>query len=208
MTQVPLVSAGDALSALSRVVVATHHRDQLAQQVAELAVVAIPGATGASVTLVSGGAIHAAAFAGAGIIALDERLGALGSGPALHAARTGTLVGLRETANSPLYPLYAAAAAEVGITSVLCIGLPVAGRAIGALTLSCTGRPHELASGSITLATVFARYAAVALASAARCDDARSELKQRCAAPAPRATVDLTEDVVTRDHVDLQDAIT
>jgi GAF domain-containing protein len=134
-------------------------------RVADLARRALPGAAGASVTLVEGDRAYTAAFTGQLALALDETQYADGHGPCLEVAQSSGTVAVPDMAAETRWPGFARRALAGGIRSSLSVALPLQEHVIGALNIYAT-EPGAFGAGAGELAQRFAGYAAVAIANA------------------------------------------
>jgi GAF domain-containing protein len=85
----------------------------------------------------------------------------------MDAARTGTTIVIKNTATDQTYPEFAREARRQGVTNTVSIGLPIAERTIGALSVYGMDGREPFDQDAIATARAFAHYAAVALANAA-----------------------------------------
>jgi ANTAR domain len=85
----------------------------------------LPGAAEVSITVVDRGQASTVASTGARAAVLDAVQYAAGSGPCLHAAASGSVVAVVDTATDVVHPALSRAAHRRGITHVLSIGLPL-----------------------------------------------------------------------------------
>lgn len=153
------------LAELGRIVLADTSLEQVLERVAMLAREVVPGVAEASVTLVVHDRPGTAAATGPLAVELDERQYDYGYGPCLDAARGGQMLLVTDMAGETRWPRYSPAAVAHGVLSSLSAPLPVQEHVVGALNLYSDARdafPPE----SLDLGTVFASYAAVAVANA------------------------------------------
>lgn len=193
------LSVQAALGALGAVVLGRSDLGDPARQVSEIALAAVPGAAGVSVMLTQQERVRTMAFAGMGVAALDERLRALGPGPARAAARTGRTVSVSTSATGPAHPTcpdYAAAAARVGVSAVTCLALSAGGHSVGALSLCCTRAGSGLDARDLAAAAAIAERAGVVLVNAWRYDQAVAEAADLRAAMVSREVIDLAKGVL------------
>ena len=189
-----------AYAALSQIALSGRPLDQMLEEVAVLAARALPENPEASVTLLSENQARTAAFSGKVALKLDERQYADGYGPCMDAAVSGGSIQVNIEGASGLYPEFRQLAHQQGVTHLLSVGLPAAGRTIGALNLYTTGR-HPFSDASNRIAGTFAGVAGIVLAAAGRHDDnatvAASQLQQALQA---RAVIAQAQGILMEQH--------
>jgi len=169
------------------------------QRVATLARGTVPGAAEVSVTLMDGDEAWTASFTGEVAAALDERQYRAGSGPCMAAALTGQTVLVRDTADEHLYPEFARAARERGITSSLSVGLPIPQRTAGAINMyAVDAAPFD--DDAREVAAAFAGYAAVAMVNAAMSEGALRQAREMQEASRARALLEQAKGILLRDN--------
>lgn len=89
----------------------------------------------------------------------------LGEGPALEVMRTGGSALVTEIRGDSRWPCWAARAADLGLSSLLTVRLGTGDVTVGSLDLYSED-PRRFDEGDVEIAQIFARHAAVALASA------------------------------------------
>src|SRR4051794_31190492 len=146
-----------AYVALSQVALSGRPLDQTLEEVAVLAGRALPENAEASVTLITDNQARTSAFSGKVALQLDERQYHDGYGPCLDAAASGGAI--RVTIDEPggLYPDFRSQAHQQGVTHSLSVGLPAAGRTIGALNLYTRGG-QPFSENSTRIAGTFAGF--------------------------------------------------
>lgn len=161
------VSTGssDSFGELGRIVLAEDPLESILSRIVELAKRLIPGASETSLTLIHGRDATTPAYTGDLALLLDEAQYAGDVGPCLEAARDGREALVRDIADDPRWPSYAAAAVAVGMRSSLSMPLPVQQQVIGALNIYGEA-PGAFSERSAVVARSFAGYAAIALANA------------------------------------------
>ncbi len=157
------LEAGQAFGELDRLMLGEQSVESVLQEVAELAKVAVPGASEVSVSLVTGGRAVTAAFTGPLAVELDERQYERRYGPCLEAALTGQAILVEDAATETRWGDYTEAASKRGALSSLSTPIGLAQQSPAALNIYST-RPHAFDEHSQQLAATFASYAAVALA--------------------------------------------
>jgi len=184
-----------AYAALSRVVVGGEPLEQTLGEVAALAHRALPGTPEASVTLLSEDRAHTAAFSGEVALRLDERQYDVGYGPCLDAAVSGGTVQVAmEDADGP-YPDFRQLAQREGVTHSLSVGIPAAGRTIGALNLYASAG-QSFTVDSTRIAVTFAGFAGMALATFGHYEEAAAVAAQLQQALASRAVISQAQGVL------------
>jgi GAF domain-containing protein len=132
-------------------------------RVADLARRALPGAAGASVTLIEAGRPWTVAFTGQLALDLDESQ--YEDGPCLEAAQSARAIAIPDLAAETRWPGLTRRALAAGIRSSLSVALPVQDAVIGTLNVYAA-RPGAFGADAAELAQTFAGYAAVAIANA------------------------------------------
>lgn len=139
--------------------------DPAVRQILQNAVRAVPGADHAGITLCRDGEILSWGACHPGVEELDLVQDEQGEGPcvaALRARRTATFVVDDVEDETVRWPRYAAAAARLGVRSVLAFVMAPPGATPGAVTLY-SGGPGAFTRLSQTIASAFAIQAGVAL---------------------------------------------
>jgi GAF domain-containing protein len=198
------VTAGVQASAyrqLAQLVLGAEPLGSVLQQITRIAADAIPGADEVSLTLLERGRPRTVAFSGDLAAVLDERQYEKGFGPCLHAAATGDLVMIEDTARSSAYAGYADVARRAGIKHLLAVGLPVGVTATnGALNVYSRGEQGPLGTESMDAAVEFSVYASVAATNAALYSGALAEISQMREAIASRASIEQAKGVLMAVH--------
>lgn len=155
-----------ALVELSGILLDEEPLDAVLQRVVDLAVAAIPGCTGAGVTLVEpDGRAATAAHSDALVLAVDRQQYDAGDGPCLDAVRRGVVHRVDLDAAEQRWPDFATRARGLGIRSFLAAPLVAGGRAVGSMNLYGTGVDAFDALDDV-LVQLFCAQASVALANA------------------------------------------
>ena len=195
-----------AYAALSQIAVTGRPLDQTLGEVANLARRTLPESPETSVTLLSDDRARTAAFSGEVALQLDERQYDQGYGPCMDAAISGGAI--RVTIDEPdgLYPEFRQLAHQQGVTHSLSIGVPAAGRTIGALNLYTTkGQPFS--DDSTRIAGTFAGVAGIILATVSRDDDAAATAAaQLQRALQSRAVINHAQGILMEQHHCSQEA--
>lgn len=192
----PISDPQTAFAELSAIMLGAQPLNEVLERVAQLAQQAIPGAHAVSVTLLDGDQARSIAFTGELAAALDERQYEAGYGPCMDAARTGTIIAIRDTANESNYPEFAREARNNGVTNTVSVGLPLPDRVIGALNVYGTDGHEPFDDDALTTAQSFAHYAAVALANAALYTSTAELVQQLQTALVSRAVIDQAKGII------------
>jgi GAF domain-containing protein len=193
------MSEAAGYAALSRIALADRPLAETLHEVAVLAKRVLPESPEASVTLVADDQVQTAAFSGELAVSLDERQYDAGYGPCLDASVSGGLV--RVTMDDPdgPYPDFRRAAQRYGVTHSLSVGLPAAGRVIGALNLYGSGG-QPFTDGSARIAGTFAGFAGLVLSTVGRSDDAVETAHQLQSALESRAVISEAQGILMAQH--------
>lgn len=150
----------EALERLGRLTLREHSMRSLLQTVADLAKEVMPGDPEASVSLLINDRPGTVAFTGELARDCDESQYGRGYGPCLHAAGTGEVVEIADAQTETRWPDYVRHAVERGVLSSLAVPLPINEGIAGAVNVYAR-KPHAFDEDSRSVATRFARYAAV-----------------------------------------------
>jgi GAF domain-containing protein len=184
-----------AYAALAQIALGGRPLDQSLEEVAVLARRALPETSEASVTLLSPDGPRTAAFSGDVALRLDERQYDDGYGPCLDAAISSRTIRVAMDDPDGPYPDFRQLARREGVTHSLSVGIPAAGRTIGALNLySSAGR--SFSADSARIAGTLAGFAGITLATVGRDDDAAAAAAQLQQALASRVVVSQAEGVL------------
>ncbi len=177
----PVLTTDETLEQLGRLALRDPSVPTLLQQVVQLLGAAMPLGSQTSISVHARGECLCV---GSGETAreLDEAQVADGRGPALHAARTGTMTEVSDVSSDQRWPEHARRAAEEGMQSSLSIPLSVAADAASALTVYA----READAFDVDLRTVVRR-----LAPHARSAVASLEARNRARAMADDMEADL-----------------
>ena len=167
MSHVAPMTLTEAFAELGGIRSAEVDVDTLLDRITQVSKRSIAGAGEVSVTLVQDDRGHTAASTGELARALDEVQYERGCGPCLDASTGVTIVSVPDTGSEDRWSDWAAAARQAGARSSLSIGLPVRDRIAGALNLYAT-ETDAFDDDAVTLAQMFAGFAAVGLANAYR----------------------------------------
>jgi GAF domain-containing protein len=176
---------------------------ELLQNVADLTKETMPGAPEASVSLLVRNRPTTVVTTGALALDLDEKQYEQGDGPCLHAARTGELTEVPDTAVEKRWADYARRAAERGNGSSLSVPLTIDEdeRVTGALNIYAR-EPHAFDDDSRAAAVRFGPYAAIAVGNLWAYQSARDKAENLRVALASRAVIDQAKGILMeRMHV-------
>jgi GAF domain-containing protein len=188
-----------AFAELARLDLRSTPLGEVLRHVAELALATFPAVDEVSVSLLDGEHARSVAFTGDLAIHLDERQYESGFGPCLDAARTGTVVPVRDTAGESRYTDFAEVARRAGIGSSLSVGMPTVRRVRGGLNLY-SGSAGAFDERTVRLARAFADYAAVAMANAALVDEASATAAQLQEALTSRVVIEQAKGALAVRH--------
>lgn len=159
---------------------AEHHEQPTLERIVALAVAAIDPADYCGITLRErNGELTTAASTGPVAAQASELQQALGEGPCLEAAWDMDTVTVNDLETEQRWPRWAPEAAALGIRSLLSLRLEITGQP---LVASLNLFAHEVAafdSTDLAIASIFARHAANALASARIEDGLRAAARSR-----------------------------
>lgn len=151
---------------------------QTVQRVIELAQQNIHGCDYAGFTLTHKDKLETAAATGPVIARLDQAQHDLGEGPCLEAARQEETYLIRDTSNEPRWPHWSAAAAQVGIRSVLSVQLTGPNHLHAAMNLySETLDAYD--EDAIITAQIYATHAGNAIAATNEVEQLQTALRSR-----------------------------
>jgi hypothetical protein len=188
-----------AYAALSRVALTDQPLEKTLEEVAILAKRVLRGSPEASVTLLTGDRPETAAFSGELALQLDERQYDDGYGPCLDAAVSGGTIGVTIDDPHNPYPHFRRLARQHGVSHSLSVGLPAAGRTIGALNIyNSTG--HPFSDESTRIASTFAGFAGIVLATVGHDDDAVTAARQLQQALQSRAVISQAQGILMAEH--------
>jgi GAF domain-containing protein len=196
-------SATAALERLGRLSLRETSMEELLQRVADLTKETMPGGPEASVSLVVRDRPSTVVTTGQLALDLDEKQYEEGHGPCLHAARTGELTEIPDTATEERWPEYARRAVERGNGSSLSVPLMIDEdeRVTGALNIYAR-EAHAFDDDSRAAALRFGPYAAIATGNLYAYQSARDTAENLRIALASRAVIDQAKGVLMeRMHV-------
>jgi GAF domain-containing protein len=148
------------------------------QAIASAAVDMLSPARYAGLTIFSGGQLIPRASTGELPLLLDRLQQELGDGPCISAARRQCVSRIEDTGQDGQWPEFSAAAARLGVRSMLCVPLWVDERGLGALSLYA-GEVAAFSDLHERVTTLLATFAALALAEAQHADQLLDALGSR-----------------------------
>ena len=194
----PAVQALERLGSLSLRQVSM---DDLLQTIADLTKTVMPGNPEASVTLLVKDRPTTVASTGQLATELDEAQYERGHGPCLHAARTGELTEIGDMRTDARWPDYTPRAAERGALSSLSVPLAIDDdeQVTGAINIYAR-EPNAFDEASLTAATRFGPYAAVAAGNLHTYQAARDRADNLQAALDTRGVIDQAKGILMDRH--------
>ncbi len=157
----------------------TSDSEAMLRAASKAAVSAVPGAEYASVTLVSrDGAIETPIVVGDLAGKSDALQRELGEGPCVRAAISDETVWIDDMHTEERWPRFAAAAAELGVASMVCFTLYIDGPEFGALNLHST-QVDAFGPESRSIGELFAAHAATSFAAVREREQLRTALTSR-----------------------------
>jgi GAF domain-containing protein len=130
-------------------------------EVTRIAVGALPGCDGASLTSFNDGHPQAAAADGDWARGLDELQYEEREGPCLDATRTGNVFRVRDLAEDTRWPFYAQRAVEAGARSMVSAPMASEGKILGALNIY-SRQPDAFGAEDVSLLEIMAAQAGMA----------------------------------------------
>ncbi len=182
------------LHRLSQVPLTGRSLPEVLQELAGLTEEALPGADAVSVTLLRADRGHTAAYTAKVALELDETQYAVGHGPCLDAARSGTTLVISDMATEDRWPDYTPRAVEAGIASSVSAPLPLQSGLAGAINIY--GSQVDAFDSAVARAREFAACMAVACANAESYHSAVQEAQQMREAMASRAVIEQAKGVI------------
>ncbi len=181
---------GTALDGLSRLTLGAQSLESSLEWIATLAVVAIPGADGAGVTMLEAGHSETVSASAPFVRQVDDIQYGISEGPCIIAASDGQTVVTGSLTTDPRWPRFGPRTRPLGVHSALSLPLVLPdGEVMGAVNVYA--RAHDaFAVEAADLGRVFAVAAAVVVNNARELMQARRLADQLRAAMASRATID------------------
>ena len=188
----------EELAALAGVVLVTTDLAHTLGEICRIAVRAVPGAEGASVTTHREGA-PAAVGSDDWSQQLDETQFEEHEGPCLDAFRTGTVFRVRDFSTDNRWPSYSEQALKHGAVSMLSLPLSAQGNLIGALNLY-SRKPEAFDSEASSIAHIVAGHVGLASQVSAAFFKHRDLAEQLADAMRSRATIEQAKGVLMALH--------
>ena len=170
--------AAAAFAKLSQELAAEPDTVQTVQLVVERAQTSIPGCDYAGFTLTHKDRLETAAATDPMIGRLDQAQHDFGEGPCLEAARTEETDLIRNTTSDQRWPRWSAAAAEMGVLSVLSVQLTGPGHLHAAMNLYST-RLDAYDEDAVITAQIYATHAGNAIAATNETEQLQTALRTR-----------------------------
>jgi GAF domain-containing protein len=174
---------------LARIGLANRPIDEVLQEIAEVANLALGGAESTSITLIRGGRPFTAAHVGQLALDADELQYEQGHGPCMDAGRNGAVLLVRDMRSDDRWPDYAARVTGRGVGSSMSTPLPYQGATIGALNVYASA-PAAFGSDDVAVAEEVASYIAVA----------RQVAEQMREAMESRSVIDMAKGMLMAQH--------
>jgi GAF domain-containing protein len=149
------------LTALAGVVLAQEDLPSALNEICRIAVRAVPGAEGSSLTMFGDQGPDAVAASDQWAKTLDETQYIEHEGPCLDAARTGQLFRVRDLKDELRWPTYGPRAVELGARSLISIPLTMESKLLGALNLYAR-EPNSFDAEGVSVAEIIAGHAGLA----------------------------------------------
>jgi GAF domain-containing protein len=184
---------------LARIGLANRPIDEVLQEIAEVANLALGGAESTSITLIRGGRPFTAAHVGQLALDADELQYEQGHGPCMDAGRNGAVLLVRDMRSDDRWPDYAARVTGRGVGSSMSTPLPYQGATIGALNVYASA-PAAFGSDDVAVAEEVASYIAVAVANADAHAEARQVAEQMREAMESRSVIDMAKGMLMAQH--------
>lgn len=136
--------------------------DNTLQTIVQAAAHIVPGARWAGISLVQGKQVVPKAPTDPRVAALDELQSQFNDGPCLTSLRDHHTVQIDDMRSDPRWPVFAGAAYQHGVLSLLSFRLFVEESTLGALNIY-SDRPHAFSDESIFVGEILAQHAAIAM---------------------------------------------
>ncbi len=188
----------EALTALAGIVLVTRDLPATLVETCRIAVTAVPGAEGASVTTYPEGRPAAVADT-EWARQLDELQYEEQEGPCLDAFRTGTVFRVRDLEQETRWPFYVVQALKQGARSMISLPLTAQGIVVGALNLY-SHEPEAFDAESTSLALVVAGHIGLASEVSAAFFRHRDLAEQLADALRSRAVIEQAKGVIMADR--------
>ncbi len=180
---------GAGLAGLAGLVGGHGSLEDLLTEVATFAMLAVPGADGAGVTMLEAGEPDTIVASAQFVRDVDSIQYRLGEGPCISAAATGKTNGSGALGEDASWPTFGPQAAELEVHSALSLPLKVGADVLGALNVYSHAR-DAFDGSSQRVGELFAGPAAVAIHNARLLNQARRETARLETALTSRSTID------------------
>jgi GAF domain-containing protein len=183
------VALDAGLAGLAGLVTGQDSLEDLLTEVATYAMMAVPGADGAGVTMLQAGEPDTIVASAQFVRDVDNIQYRLGEGPCISAAAQGRTTGSGALGEDASWPEFGPRAAELDVHSALSLPLLLAGDVLGALNVYAHSR-NAFSATSQKMGERFARPAAVAIHNARFLDQAQRQTARLETALTSRSTID------------------
>jgi GAF domain-containing protein len=178
-----------ALAGLGALIAGRSSLQQLLTEVSSLAVLAVPGADGAGVTMLDSGRPDTIVSSTPFVHEIDSVQYRLGEGPCISAAASARTTGSGALGEDAAWPTFGPMAAALDIHSALSLPLAVDDEVLGALNVYAHAR-HAFDGSSRHVGELFAGPAAVAVHNARMLSRTMRSARQRETDVTARSTID------------------
>ena len=178
-----------SLAGLAGLVAGQDSLEHLLTEVATFAMVAIPGADGAGVTMLDSGEPDMIVASAQFVRDVDSIQYRIGEGPCISAAAEGRTNGSGELGDDTSWPEFGPKAAALDVHSALSLPLKLDGNVLGALNVYAHAR-HAFTDSSQRMGELFAGPAAVAIHNARLFDHVQRQTERLESALTSRSTID------------------
>ena len=183
------------LAALGQVVLQYEDLPSALDEICRIAVRAVPGADGASLTSLGEGGPGAVAASDEWARSLDELQYEEHEGPCLDAARTSAIFRIRDTAAETRWPSYMPRALELGARSTVSLPMTAETRVIGALNVY-SKEVDRFDAEAVSIAEIIAAHASLASQVAASLFQHKALAEQLREAMNSRAVIEQAKGVI------------
>ncbi|HVM28330.1 MAG TPA: GAF and ANTAR domain-containing protein [Mycobacteriales bacterium] len=194
------------LTALTGVVLAQQDLASVQQEITRIAVRALPGAEGATITTMVDGRPAASAASDDWARQLDEMQYVEHEGPCLDAMRTGNTHRVRDLDDEQRWPFYRVRARQAGARSIVSFPLASEGRLVGALNVYSRS-PDAFSSEDVSIGDIIAAHTGLATQVATAYFGHRDLADQLRTAMLSRAVIEQAKGIVMAGRgIDADDA--
>ena len=181
MVESRMMSAAEAVALLAELaaeLVGTPSLDELLARALDLATDIVPGCEQAGISLLENHVVETPASVGALAARCDKLQEQLGEGPCVTALLEADIIRVDDLVGDSRWPRFAAAAAELGVRSMLACRLATQRDKLGALNLYST-EPGAFTDESEAMAVGYAAHVSLALSALDRESNLRRALQSR-----------------------------